>query len=81
MITKRSISEKGQIVIPKDIRTYLKWKEKENLTIEVKNDSVIIQKEKNENFLDEFLNLPKIKRNSKETIKEIIMEQYEEKLS
>lgn len=81
MITKRSLSEKGQLVIPKDMREYLKWRNKENVTIEINNDSVMIKKEKNEEFLDDFLNLPKIKRNPNEKLKDIILEQYEKEIS
>src|SRR3989344_1985636 len=62
MITKRSISEKGQIVIPKDMRTYLNWKNKENITLEIKDNSVIIKKEENEKFL-KFPNLSFIELN------------------
>ena len=38
MIIKREISEKGQIVIPKDIREYLGLKEREKVIFEIKNN-------------------------------------------
>ena len=78
MITKRSISEKGQIVITKDMRTYLNWKNKENITLEIKDNSVIIKKEENEKFLEDFLNVPKIKRKSSwKKIKEDLENRHE----
>ena len=78
MITKRSLSEKGQLVIPKDMRAYLNWKNKENVTIEIKNNSVIIKKEKNEDFLDDFLNVAKIKRKTSwKEMKEDLEERHE----
>jgi len=76
MIIKREIGEKGQVVIPRDIRDHLGLKKGIKVIFEVKDDEVIIKKENNEKFLEEFLNTPKLKRRKK-TIKEMIMEQYE----
>ncbi len=63
MIFRRQLSGKGQLVIPKDIREILKLKKGETVTIEVKEDEVILKKEQNlEEFLKDFLNTPKLKK-------------------
>ncbi len=80
MIIKREISEKGQIVIPKDIREYLGLKEREKVIFEIKNNEVVLKKEQtSEEFLKDFLDVPKLKR-PKKTIKEMILEQYDEEI-
>ena len=82
MIIKREIGEKGQVVIPKDIREMLGLSKGERVVFEVKNDNeVIIKKEPTSKaFLEDFLNVPKIKRD-KRTIKEMILDRYEKNLS
>ncbi len=79
MKIKREIGEKGQIVIPKDIREHLGLDFGVNVTFEVKDDEVIIKKEKNEEFLKDFLNVPKLKKKlSIKDLKRAYEEQYEE---
>lgn len=80
MIIKREIGEKGQVVIPKDIREFLGLKVREEVVFEIRNNNEVILKKQEdpEEFLKDFLNVPKIKRkiNTKE-LKKIYEEQYE----
>ncbi|MBU1252695.1 MAG: AbrB/MazE/SpoVT family DNA-binding domain-containing protein [Nanoarchaeota archaeon] len=59
MIIKRPLGEKGQVVIPKNIRTLFNLRKGENIIFEVNDNNVTIKPEKKEdikNFLDEFFN-------------------------
>lgn len=78
MIIRREISEKGQIVIPKDIREFLNLKARENIVFEIKNNEVVLKKEHNpEELLNDFLNLPnKEKRGSTKELKRLLDERY-----
>ena len=59
----RQMGEKGQVVIPKDIRQLLGLKFKQNVVFEINNEEVRIKTEQNpEEFLEDFLNIPKLKR-------------------
>jgi len=59
----REIGEKGQVVIPKDIRVILGLKPKQNVVFEVQNNEVKIKQEEDAGkFLEEFLSLPKLKK-------------------
>lgn len=80
MIIKREIGEKGQIVIPKDIREHLGLNIGVNIIFEVRDNEVVIKKEEDaETFLKDFLNVPKIKRKiDVKELKKIYEEQYEE---
>lgn len=82
MKIKREIGEKGQIVIPKDIRDNLGLNIGVNITFEVEDDKVILKKEKDPNdFLKDFLNVPKIKRKlSIKDLKKAYEKQYEERI-
>lgn len=80
MIIRREIGEKGQIVIPKDIREHFGLHSGEKVLFSTREDEIIIKKEQNpEEFLKDFLNVPKLKR-PKKTIKEMILEQYDEEI-
>ena len=70
MIIKRSIGEKGQVVIPKDIREMLGLKKGSEVTFEVANDEVKLKKENVKDFLNDFFNTIKKKKNI--TLEEII---------
>ncbi len=83
MIIKRELGEKGQVVIPKDIREMLKLKKGEKIIFEIEEDEILIKKEQDpEEFLRDFLNVPgKLKRIPKiREIKKTILEQYEEEI-
>jgi len=59
----RQMGEKGQVVIPKDIRQLLGLKFKQNVVFEINNEEVRIKTEQNpEEFLKDFLNIPKLKK-------------------
>ena len=78
---RREIGEKGQVVIPKDIRDHLGLDVGINIIFEVKENAVIMKKENNEEFLKDFLNVPKLKK--KLTIKDLkraYEAQYEEEI-
>lgn len=79
MIIKREIGEKGQIVIPKDIRDMLNLRKGEKVIFEIKDKEVSIKNEEDpEEFLKEFLDVPKIKkRMTPEKLKKIYEEQYD----
>jgi AbrB family looped-hinge helix DNA binding protein len=82
MIIKRELGEKGQVVIPKDIRDFLGLRAKSNVVFEIKDNEVILRPEQNpEEFLKDFFSLPgKKKKGSMKELKKIILEQYEDEI-
>ncbi len=55
MIIKRELGEKGQVVIPKDIRRLLGLRERDTVVFEVVDKEVILRPEQDaEEFLKEF---------------------------
>ena len=77
----REIGEKGQVVIPKDIRQLLSLKPKQKVVFEVQDREVKIKQEDSEEFLKDFLNVPKLKRRlTAKKIKKTILDQYEENI-
>jgi len=82
MIIRREIGEKGQVVIPKDIREFLGLREREEIVFEVKGGEVVLKKEMDpREILRDFLDIPKIKRKgSVKEIKKIIEGQYDEEI-
>lgn len=83
MIMRREIGEKGQVVIPRDIRQMLGLKFGGSVVFEIKKDEVVLRQEQNpEEYLRDFLNVPRLKgRLSIKDIKKTIMEQYGKKIS
>lgn len=82
MIVKRQLGEKGQVVIPKDVRQMLGLKEREQVVFEIKDNEVKIKAEQNaEEFIEDFFNTPKLKKKlSSKELKKIILEQYDEEI-
>ncbi|MDP4039799.1 MAG: AbrB/MazE/SpoVT family DNA-binding domain-containing protein [Candidatus Pacearchaeota archaeon] len=79
MIIKRQIGEKGQVVIPKDIRDFLKLKKGEKIIFEIIGNEITIKKEQDtKKFLEDFLDVPKPKKNlSLNDIRKIEEESYD----
>ena len=59
---ERGIGEKGQVVIPKDIRTFLGLKSGQKVVFEVRQKDVVLKSEDPESFLKDFFNVPKSKK-------------------
>lgn len=80
---RREVGEKGQIVLPKDIREYLNIRPGTTVIFEVRGGEVVIKPEKSgREFVEYFCNTSK-KLKKPLTIKELkesIEEQYEERL-
>ncbi len=79
MIIKRELGEKGQVVIPKDIREMLRLKSGERIAFEVREDEVLIKKEQDpKEFLKDFLDVPRPKKNlTLKDLKKIEDESYD----
>lgn len=79
MKIRREIGEKGQVVIPKDIREYLGLRKGERVIFEIVGKEVKISQERSaEEIVEDFVNIPKLKKrlNVKE-MKKILEEQYD----
>lgn len=78
MYMKRSIGEKGQVVIPKDIRIYLGLKPGSEVVFEMKEKEVIIKRPVDpKQFVEDFCNVPN-KLKKKIDIHKLLEEQVEE---
>ena len=78
MEIKRSVGEKGQIVIPKDIREYLGLKPGSKVIFETRDKELVIRPLREpEKFVEEFCNVPK-KLKKKIDIKKLLEKQIEE---
>ena len=81
MQLRRTVGEKGQIVIPKDIRDYVGIKPGSEVVFEVKEKEIVIKSQKSgREFVEDFCNVPhKLRKNiGIKKIKKILDEQYEE---
>ena len=77
MLIEREIGEKGQVVIPKDIRSLLGLKVGQKIIFEVKENEVLIKSEQDpERFLEDFFNVPK-KNITMKQIKKLLDEKYD----
>lgn len=74
----RTVSQKGQIVIPKDIREHLGIKEGSEIVFEVTSHSVTIKLKKSpEAFIREFTSTPKKLRHlTLKKINEVLESEY-----
>ncbi len=79
MIIRRQLSEKGQVVIPKDIRNMLRLTEGDEVVFEIINNEVKIKKEEEiEKFLNKFFNIARLKKGpTLKDLKKIEEESYD----
>lgn len=79
MQIRRTLGEKGQIVIPKDIREYLGLKPGSEVIFEIEDDKVVIKPRKDpRKFIEEFTSTPrKLKKIDIEKIEKILEEEYD----
>ena len=82
MLVKRAIGERGQFVVPKDIREQLGLRPGTDVTVVVKGNEMVVKPAKTpEEFLKEFFTSSKrikIKGDGAKWIKKVIDKQYEE---
>lgn len=80
MELERTISTKGQIVLPKDVRDQLGLKPGSEIVFEISGNTVIIRAKTNaKNFVDELVAITpkKFKKITIKEIKSILEEQYD----
>ena len=79
MIIKRQLGERGQVVIPKDIRQMLGLHSGESVVFEVKNDDVRMKKEEDvKEFLKRFFSIARSKKSlTLKDLKKIEEESYD----
>ncbi len=78
MIIEREIGEKGQVVIPKDIRKFLGLNRGQKVVFEVREKEVLLKQSDPKRFIEDFLNVPKLKKPLRtRDIKKILEEQYD----
>lgn len=80
MQVKRTVGEKGQVVLPKDIRDYVGIRPGSEVIFEVRGKEIVVTPQKGgKEFVEDFCNIPNKLRKSLDTkkIKEIMKEQYE----
>ena len=78
MKLKRTINEKGQIVIPKDIRVKMGLKRGTEVELNLEDGKIIIEvKNKPKDIVNDFANVPKkIPNLNSKSIKDILDEEY-----
>jgi AbrB family looped-hinge helix DNA binding protein len=79
MAFRREVGQKGQVVIPVDIRRMLGIKSGEYIVFELSGSSATIKAEQMpEKAIEEFVNVPKLKKKlSAKELKEVIMGEHE----
>lgn len=81
MQMKRTVGEKGQVVVPKDIREYIGIKPGSEVIFEVRGKEVVLKLQKSgKEFVEDFCNVPKkLRKNiTIKDIKKMLDEQYGE---
>ncbi len=75
----REVGDKGQVVIPKDIRILLGIKERSRIVFEISNKEVKIKKKDSKKILEEFFTIARTKRKdiTLEELKKIEDESYD----
>jgi AbrB family looped-hinge helix DNA binding protein len=74
---RRTIGERGQIVLPKHLREQFGLKPGKKVIFEVKNNMIILKPEKNpEEIVEEFVNVSRKKLRKKINIEKILEEEY-----
>ncbi|MHB1830041.1 MAG: AbrB/MazE/SpoVT family DNA-binding domain-containing protein [Candidatus Micrarchaeaceae archaeon] len=78
MEIERTISEKGQIVIPKDVRDYLGLKEGSEIIFEIKENEIVLRPRAGpKEFVEKFLNTSKkVRKLDMNRIKKVIEDEY-----
>ena len=76
----RPIGRRGQVVIPKDIRRHLHLREGGEVAFEIRAGRVELTAPDTGNFLEQFLDVPKIRGKSPEprTLKDQMAAQHDE---
>ncbi len=79
MEIERTVSEKGQIVIPRDVRNKVGIKPGSEVVFEVEGEKIVIRKKLSpEEFIKRFGDVPKLKKPiTIKEIKQILDEEYE----
>ncbi|MBI4176321.1 MAG: AbrB/MazE/SpoVT family DNA-binding domain-containing protein [Candidatus Aenigmarchaeota archaeon] len=62
MMIKRTLGQKGQVVLPKDVRDYVGIKPGSEVVFEVRGREIVIKPQKSgREFVEDFCNVPKLK--------------------
>ena len=79
MYVRRTIGEKGQVVVPKDIRNYLGLKPGSEVLFEMREKDVIIKSAVDpKKFVDDFCNVSKkIKKINIKNLEKVLEEEYD----
>lgn len=79
MYAKRTIGEKGQVVVPKDIRNYLGLKPGSEVVFDVKEKEIIIKSAVDpKKFVEDFCNVPKkLKKINIKKLEKVLEEEYD----
>lgn len=77
MYVKRSVGEKGQVVLPKDMREFVGIKPGSAVVFEVRGKEIVIAPETNpKGFVEDLCSVPKKVALSSKKLRELREEQY-----